>query len=100
MIIGQMPLVVEARVTTGLVSQLSVAVTGFRAGKARRHWTVAGAGNPTSTGGIVSKTTFVTDALTRLVQASVAVHVCTMMVGQMPLVVETRVITRLVSQLS
>ena len=48
-------------------------------------------GTPTSTGGIVSRTVTVRTAVTVFVQASTAVHVRVMIVGQLPLVTLTKV---------
>src|SRR3989454_2243035 len=100
MIVGQVPLVVETRVGMRFPSQLSVAATLAGGGTSLKHWKVWLVGTPESTGAIVSRTVIVWVALVELVQRSLAVQVRTIIVGQVPLVVEARVGVRFPSQLS
>src|SRR6187549_1722531 len=74
---GQLPgMVTSANVKVG-VPQLSVAVGVVHEG-VPEHSIVVGAGSAEITGGVVSSTLIVWDALVTLPQASVAVHVLVM----------------------
>jgi hypothetical protein len=66
--------VLVERATTGLVSQLSVAV-GVAAAGIASHCTVVFAGTPLNTGAVVSMTVIVCRPVLVLPQASAAVHV-------------------------
>jgi hypothetical protein len=68
--------VTSLNVRTGAGSQLSVAVGVVQVGVAS-HSMVVGAGRALITGGVVSSTFIVCDAVDVLPQASVAVHVLT-----------------------
>ncbi len=74
MVYGQPSVADSAKVTTGALSQLSVAVTVGTAGMASQL-TVTSAGTPSSTGGVVSSTVTVWVAVVTLPQWSVAVQV-------------------------
>src|SRR5258705_9902671 len=69
-IAGHSPLVTAENVTTGFVSQLSVAVTLAGAGTLARHCTVIASGTPTSAGGIVSSTVMIWVLVVALLQKS------------------------------
>jgi len=98
---GQVPFVVtSAKVNTG-VPQLSVAVGVAQEG-VPEHSIVDGPGKPEITGGMVSSTLIVCDAVAVLPQSSVAVHVLVILYsfGQVPFVVTSAKVNTGVPQLS
>src|SRR6185503_17193019 len=97
---GQVPLVTAEKVTTGLGSQLSVAVTVMGAGTLARHWRLAAGGTPTRIGAMVSSTVITCELVTALLQKSRATHLRVMTAGQVPLVTAESVTTGFGSQLS
>src|SRR5437868_1337323 len=70
MSVGQTPLVTAEKVTTGLVAQLSSAVTSAGEGTSARHWKFVAAGTPTRTGGVISRTVMVWRLVKVLLQKS------------------------------
>jgi hypothetical protein len=98
---GQVPFVVtSAKVKVG-TPQLSVAVGVVQEG-VPEHSIVEGPGKPEITGGIVSSTLIVCDAVAVLPQSSVAVHVLVILYsfGQVPFVVTSAKVSTGTPQLS
>src|ERR1043165_3121822 len=75
MVEGQSPLVSAKKMTTGLVSQLSTALTFAGGGTLARHWKLVPGGTPINSGAVVSTNTINCAQEARLLQSSVAVHV-------------------------